>query len=679
MLGASLQEGKNGLSYNFGINIARGLVQEITRTAIGAATLTGAMYALIQGTNDLDERLKKGTIFFGGYANSLKAVNFAMDKIESGKTFSSIDNVMSGMQALSRAGIDAKKNFDLVARAADATGSEFSDIASIIQGGDFGKLADLGLITDRMAQSMSNYGYNAQQASNAVLQIVKNADKTGLFKDTIRTFPQIITQFQTFGHDIVRAIVGDSRDPESLQFKVKSVLQKIMEFWRAHNKQITGIAHGIGAVIKFVLGVVYDMVRSVTSYVSSLINTNGKFWDNFQERMRGFVLYLGILRVKIKSFFDEYGASIRTVLKIAAAFWVFGKLLNFFRLASSGAYSLATALENISSGSFMKNFGKRLSDMFSISRWRVVFRSLGRTFSGFFSSITSFGKDAYSALKKGWQLVYDVGASIWDATKLTGKNIFARIVAFTSKSATIIKDGFGAAWDVVSSSAKRIWISMVGGIQKIVPALRLMVIQAQAWALAINLSMLDITLIAATVAMVGVAIYQLANNWTAVSEGAAKFYNNYLLPIIHGFQLMKSLGLGGVQYAAPIELPSEKRAKQGFSDIKKSDPTLEFVPDAKDPSMGMWVKKQQPTAQLPSINNANIQDKNSPFYKENKPSGFADFLNNGNNQFTINVNPAKGLNEKQIAELIPKAFEDFLRKQDSRTGQITNPFETLYK
>lgn len=328
---STIVETENGLSYDFGVQIATGVVQGIAQGVVGAVSLVGAMYALIHATTEMDDRLNRNMVAFGGYANTLKAIAYTSDKIASGVASAfDQDDLIAGMRELQRAGLNAKTNFDLVAKAAEATGSTYTNVASAIRSGNVNALAEMGIITDRTARSVENMGLTQQQSMKVVLGYLSQAEKKGMFDGTVKTFPAILARFKEFGKELMKAVLGDPKDPEGFAFTVKRQLSEIADFFYRNLDTIRKVGALIGRILKFIAEVSYDFMRGVWSIVKGVGKSIESFFGNFWEKMMSFGLYLEILRVQIKSFFTEYGDEIKKVILIAGALYAlsyFGNLL----------------------------------------------------------------------------------------------------------------------------------------------------------------------------------------------------------------------------------------------------------------------------------------------------------------------------------------------------------------
>lgn len=362
----------NGMSYNFGIEIARGAVQGLAEAVVGATSLVGAMYALVAATNDLDTMLNKNMVAFGGYANTMKAISYTSDKIMSGMADFGQDDLLAGMRELQRAGLNAKTNFDLVNKAALATGSNFTDVAGAIRSGNVGALAEMGIITDRTATSINNMGLTQQQSMRKVLGFLKQAEGMGMFQNTIKTLPAIMARFKQFGKEFLYAIIGDPKDPEGFANTLKRTLSEVADYFYKNLNVIRKVGTVIGKILTFIIEVSYDFAKFVWRIIKGVIGSTESFFKNFWEKMMSFGLWLEILRVQIKSFFKEYEEEIITIAKLAlvlgAIAIVGGWLINLHNViqALGGLRVLLTAMPAAASamgGSLLASFSLLLTKL----------------------------------------------------------------------------------------------------------------------------------------------------------------------------------------------------------------------------------------------------------------------------------------------------------------------------
>lgn len=329
--------GLSGISYDFGVQIARGTVRELVKTVAGVTALTGAVVTLVQATDELDETFQANQIAFGGYANTIKALNFASNQVAKGIGFNTND-LMTGMKLLNRSGLNAKNNLQLVSDAAKATGNSFSDIAKIINSGDFGALSDMGIITQRTADSMQRFGFNTYQASRQVKALLDEANKRGLFKNSVQTMEQIMTRFRQFKNDFVQGIVGDPKDPEGLAFNVKKYMTQLADFINKHRNRIIFWGKAIGRTLRFVIDVVGDFMKRVFRNLGDMMGLQQKSTQVMKDQLMSFGLWLEIQRARINNFFDKYGDMIWKIIKLILIYNRTKWAMNIFGNAiSSGA------------------------------------------------------------------------------------------------------------------------------------------------------------------------------------------------------------------------------------------------------------------------------------------------------------------------------------------------------
>jgi len=335
---------ENGLSYDFGLQMASGVVQGLKEAALEYISIVGSIYALYDTIADMDDIMNKNMVSFGGYANTLKAIEFTSKQIVEGKTIFDQEDMMAGMKAMQRAGLDAKKNFDLINKAADGAGTSFTEMADTIRSGNFNALSEMGIITDRTAMSLNRMGFTQQQAMQKTLGYLKEAEAKGMFKDTIQTLPSILRRFKEFGVEFMRAIIGDPKDPEGFANTVKRTFTEIADFIHDHLEGVRKVGALIGKALSFIVHVVFDFVKAIGHAVKSTIGSMDGFFANFRDKMMSFGLWLEILRVQIKSWFKDHEELIKNIVKGIMA------ILAITAIAKVGdmIYAIVTALTSLS-------------------------------------------------------------------------------------------------------------------------------------------------------------------------------------------------------------------------------------------------------------------------------------------------------------------------------------------
>jgi len=308
-----------GMSYDFGIAITKGTVQALTATVAAVTALTASVYTLLDADDALVTMINKNQIAFGGYANTMKALAYAEKRAAEGIGFNTGD-LIDGFKSLQRAGLNARKETDLVAKAAIGMGASFAQTAQIIQSGDFSALAEAGIISQRTAMSYSAMGFSAQQATRQVHALIKEANRKGMFDGAVQSMDSIRSRFKQFKNDFVFAIVGDPRDPEGLAFNVKKYLTQIADFINKHRNTIIYYGKLIGRTFRFVINVVGDFLKIMWKQFFGIQNLQEKSKKTMQDQLMSFGLWIEFLRVKIKMFFEDYGKYIAFAVKALLAF-----------------------------------------------------------------------------------------------------------------------------------------------------------------------------------------------------------------------------------------------------------------------------------------------------------------------------------------------------------------------
>lgn len=330
-MSGTVTDNSNGFNYDFGVSIARGTVAALTATVAAVYALTESISGLVSADEELITMINKNQISFGGYANTMKALAFAEQKAAEGIGFNTAD-LVDGFNLLQRSGMNAKKETDLVAKASRGMGASFSETARIIQTGDFSALAEAGIISQRTAMSYDAMGYSARAATKHVHALIEQANKKGMFNGAVQSISSIMTRFKQFKTDFVMAIIGDPRDPEGLAFNVKKYMTKIADFINKHRNTIIYYGKMIGRVFRFVIDIVGDFIKTMWKQffgVSAFVQKSNKA---MQDNLLSLGLWLEILRIKIKMFFEDYGKYIVYAVK---AFMLFKGLKFVFSLFSS--------------------------------------------------------------------------------------------------------------------------------------------------------------------------------------------------------------------------------------------------------------------------------------------------------------------------------------------------------
>ena len=369
-----IKETDNGLAYDFGVAIAQGASNALAVMATKVITITGSIYALIDAGKKSDEMLRSNQLAMGGYANFLKSVDYFSEKVISGKSYFDVSDLMEGAKELSHAGLDFKKNFALINEAAQAVGSDFTQMAATIRNGDYSALAQAGLITDRMATNMERTTFTQQQGTQRVLALLQQAERKGLFKQNVATLEQTIKRITEMYNTFMRSVIGDIKDPEGFWFVLRKTIASFADFFAERMDKIKKIGELVGKVLTWVVRMVGDFVKYMYKFIQSIIGNTDSFFSNWQEKMLSFGLWLEILRIKIRDFFLEYQEVIFATLKALIAY----KMFKFGANLWTGA--LASAKNYFGGVNFM------------IKRMKVSFLLLTKDFNSAYSASARMGE-----------------------------------------------------------------------------------------------------------------------------------------------------------------------------------------------------------------------------------------------------------------------------------------------
>lgn len=308
------EAGLNALSYDFGIQIARGTVSALATTVAGVIALTGTIAGLVNASEAMTNRINANTISMGGYANTLKAVTFAQQKVLQNGRFAT-DDILSGINAMNHAGKDAVKNYDLIAAAAAASNNDFKSIANIVRNGDYRGLAEMGVITDRMATRFEQMHYTQVQNVDNILRMLKAAKDKKMFDGAVESIQSLTRRIFAFKDLFVQSLLGDPKDPQGLAYVFKQHLKSIGDTLMKYQNRIIYWGKTVGLVLRTSLGVVMDFVKMIAKNVFHMDQLSKQTNQTMQDKLMSFGLWLEIQRVRIKMFFEEYGHAIGTIIK----------------------------------------------------------------------------------------------------------------------------------------------------------------------------------------------------------------------------------------------------------------------------------------------------------------------------------------------------------------------------
>lgn len=452
----------NGLAYDFGVKIAQGTVSTIGALALQVTALTGSFYALISASDQMDELFQKNQVAFGGYANTLKAIQYSSEKLASGNSYFDGEDIMNGMKMIQRAGRNARKEFDLVNKSAQATGMSFTQMASTIEKGDFGALAQAGLITNRMALSFQRMGFNARMASEQVHKLIEEANKKGMFEDTVKSLPQLLRRVKQFGVEFVRAILGDPKDPNGFMFTVKRTISQVSDFLYHNLNKIKAVGMLIGQFLKFVFQVVFDFAKRIWHNIASIIGNTDNFFNHFQDKLLSFGLWLGIIRAKISAFFDDYGGMIKKVALIFLALYGISKIGAGIKSAGTAMYFLGQSMQYVGSFSGVLRAWAGFGNAGTWARLQTGIRSMQRGFIALTEEASLYAAAVWSSV------------AAWAATPI-GLIVLA-VVALIAYAYILYKN-----WDKIRAVASKVGDIFIGLALIFMPLLGIPLLLAKYW------------------------------------------------------------------------------------------------------------------------------------------------------------------------------------------------------
>lgn len=315
-----------GFTYDFGIAIAASTVRQLGLLSGSALTLTSAMYALTRITGEYVDTLKKNQLFFRGQIQTANAMRFAQQKLLSGITTSSVNDVMQGMALMQEVGLNAKSNFDFVAKASKAVGIEFSKFAGIINSainGSTDGMVQLGLMTHRAARQFEKFGANTVMRQQAIMNFLKQ--HKGLNEAIKNNFNTFTGQIRRVGENLkmfVQYIMGDPRDPNSLYGQVVNGIKQVADWFQKHGDTIRKVGTAIGRILGWVFRQIFQFARFVGRQVGKVLNWFNQYMDNFREKLYSTILWLELWKVHLISWVRKYKDEIKTVIKVVGALWL---------------------------------------------------------------------------------------------------------------------------------------------------------------------------------------------------------------------------------------------------------------------------------------------------------------------------------------------------------------------
>lgn len=340
--------GSNGqFTYDFGIAIAQGTLTKLKRLTATTLSLASAYYALKSTAKEYVATLKENTLRFGGLVSTLNAMNQAQDRLIKGQTLFSVDDQLTAMNNLAKAGINVKDNFEFISKAAHATGksvAEFSNAVSQGIAGNMGALVEMGMLTERATRMFDKYQANTVMRQQAILNFVK--EHKGLqaaIKNDFETIQDQILRIKETWKAFLRSIIGNPKDPTSLYGAVTSTFKKIAEAFARNAEQIKAIGSSIGAVLGWIVKQVGHFVIWTGKQMKSAVGVAWKSVNDFAEQTRSLLVWLEFWKVHIVKFFRTYASEIKFVVKWLLILKMTGKAVSWITTLTSGIRGLSKA------------------------------------------------------------------------------------------------------------------------------------------------------------------------------------------------------------------------------------------------------------------------------------------------------------------------------------------------
>lgn len=347
-----VRRGASGYTYDFGIAIARSVVSDLGILSAKALTLTAAIYGLSTTMVNMENSLMRNKIMFGGYLNTMKAMQFAQDKLLSGQTQFNSEDIMEGMRSIQVAGLNAKKTFDFVNKAAEATGQSFAEMGSMIEqavnGGNFSQMVNLGIMTQNQTRYFERYTAGTNAMRSAVMRFMtSNKTLADAMKNTMTTIQGQLRRLKGFSVEFARAIVGDPTDPNSFYNQVKNAITMVNDYLKKNLPEIKKFAFAVGQVLGFIIRNTMAFAKYVAKFFARQIGTIRLFLGNFQHNILSMMLWLELVKNRIVSLWNQYKDEIKQAIKITLILWASWKLFSLF---SAGMYAVGKAIRYSSTG-----------------------------------------------------------------------------------------------------------------------------------------------------------------------------------------------------------------------------------------------------------------------------------------------------------------------------------------
>lgn len=382
-------------TYDFGIMIAQSTVNKVARLTGVTLSLASAFYALQTTGDKYVKTLRENSLRFGGFISTIQQMEKAQERLIKGQTSFSVDDQLKGLNQLAAVGINVRKDFDFINKSAHATGKSFSEFSSAIANavqGNMQSLVDMGLMTQRATRMFDKYTANTVMRQQAILNFVKqHKGLNDLIKNDFENIQDQIVRIKATWSGFLKEVVGKPNDPESLYGMVNKSLKSIAQKFSQSYKDLKQYGKGIGIVMGWTVRQIGRTIEWLGRQGKKAINFLLGSSETFVERMRTLVVWLEFWRLKVRDFFDEYGNSIKSIIKWLLIFKGLKTVFVISKAAIASAYAYNAAL--FGKLGFFTRIKRVQKSIGGISWWKafwlsVIPRWLRRTltwFSRFFS------------------------------------------------------------------------------------------------------------------------------------------------------------------------------------------------------------------------------------------------------------------------------------------------------
>lgn len=382
-------------TYDFGIMIAQSTVNKVARLTGVTLSLASAFYALQTTGDKYVKTLRENSLRFGGFISTIQQMEKAQERLIKGQTSFSVDDQLKGLNQLAAVGINVRKDFDFINKSAHATGKSFSEFSSAIANavqGNMQSLVDMGLMTQRATRMFDKYTANTVMRQQAILNFVKqHKGLNDLIKNDFENIQDQIVRIKATWSGFLKGVVGKPNDPKSLYGMVNKSLKSIAQKFSQSYKDLKQYGKGIGIVMGWTVRQIGRTIEWLGRQGKKAINFLLGSSETFVERMRTLVVWLEFWRLKVRDFFDEYGNSIKSIIKWLLIFKGLKTVFVISKAAIASAYAYNVAL--FGRLGFFTRIKRVQKSIGGISWWKafwlsVIPRWLRRTltwFSRFFS------------------------------------------------------------------------------------------------------------------------------------------------------------------------------------------------------------------------------------------------------------------------------------------------------